>query len=65
MNFMFPNVCLNPFLTKVLDFAPLALIFLESPWKVVSDVLLACTAKVWEPFIYIKKKGLDRTFDES
>ena len=37
MNFTFPDVYLNQFLTKVLDDSPLALIFLESPRKVVSD----------------------------
>ena len=40
MNFTFPDVYLNQFLIKVLDFAPLALIFLESPWKVVSDAAI-------------------------
>ena len=37
MNFIFPAVCLNQFLTKDLEFEPLTLISLESPWELVCD----------------------------
>ena len=37
----FPAVCLNPFLTKFLAYAPLAIISLESPLKVVSGAAIS------------------------
>ena len=40
MTLNIPAICLNPILTKVLESAPLALIFLESPWKAVSDTAI-------------------------
>ena len=37
MSFIFPAVCLNSFLTEVLECAPLAIISLENAWNLVSD----------------------------
>ena len=40
MSLKFQAVCLNPYLTKVLEFAPLALIWLEGPRKLLSDTAI-------------------------